>query len=208
MRISKIDIYRNDLSRVILYLEDRSYVTMDAQKARQLGLRAGVELDDALISELSERARTGSARAIAARIIGHNDMSCATLRKKLRAKGVSDAETEEALAWLIDLGILDDRRYGETILTHYRGRGFGNRRIREEMYRRGLQREDIDALLDEEVDMQREICEFIKKRRAGQELDDKLRAKITAALVRRGHSYDAISSAFRQLDEDVADWDG
>lgn len=206
MRISKIDAYRNDLSRVIVYFEDRSYITVDALKAEKLGLKAGMELDAGSISELSQQSARSAARAAAARIVGRNSMSCATLLKKLREKGVADDDAQEALCWLIDLGIMDDRKYGEILLAHYRARGFGNRRIREEMRSRGIRREDVDALLTEEVDMQDEICAFIEKRARGQEIDEKLRAKITSALVRRGHSYEAISSAFRRISEDAENW--
>lgn len=204
MKISKIDAYRNDLSRVIVYFEDRSYITVDALKAEKLGLKTGMELDAASVSSLSEQSARSAARAAAARIVGRNSMSCMTLLKKLREKGVADDDAKEALNWLIDLGIMDDRQYGQILLAHYRSRGFGNRRIREEMRNRGIQREDIDALLTEEVDMQCEICAFIQKRARGQEIDEKLRAKITNALIRRGHSYEAISSAFRQIKEDAA----
>ena len=39
MRITKIDAYRNDLSRVIVYFEDRSFLTVDARRAEELKLK-------------------------------------------------------------------------------------------------------------------------------------------------------------------------
>ena len=116
MKISKIDAYRNDLSRVIVYFEDRSYITVDALKAEKLGLKTGMELDAASVSSLSEQSARSAARAAAARIVGRNSMSCMTLLKKLREKGVADDDAKEALNWLIDLGIMDDRPVSYTHL--------------------------------------------------------------------------------------------
>ena len=69
-----------------------------------------------------------------------------------------------------------------------------------------MPREVSDTLLADEPDMRDDILSFIYKRAPGGYPEEKLRAKITAALVRRGHSYEAISAAFRQLREDGG-WD-
>ena len=94
---------------------------------------------------------------------------------------------------------MDDEAYAKTLITHYRGRGFGNRRIIEEMRKRGIAREIADTVLDD-CDMSDEITEYILKKTRGVELDDKLKAKITNVLLRRGHSYDDIKSAFNRTE--------
>ena len=198
MVIRKVNPYRNDLSRVIIYFEDKSYVTVSAERARALDLKPGDVVDETLIKELSDEARGSAARATAARIVGRHAMSCATLLKKLKEKGIDDESANAALSWLVDIGIMDDAAYAKNLLSHYRARGFGNRRIREEMRVRGISREIIEEIIDER-DMSDEILEYIEKKTRGVELDDKLRAKITNALVRRGHSYEDIKSAFNNL---------
>ena len=202
MIIKKIDLYKNDHSRVIVYFEDRSYITIDARRAGELNLRPGMEISQEDLPELEADSRASAARATAARIIGRHSMSCATLLKKLCDKGFSEIEAKEALDWLCELGIMDDLQYGESIVSHYRARGMGNRRIREELRNRGISREDTDTLLQDPVDMQDEILDFIKKKVTNLPVDIKLRAKITNALVRRGHSYDAIYDAFRRFEQE------
>ncbi len=196
MIIRKINAYRNDLSRVIIYFEDKSYITVLASRAKHL--KVGDDISENELAELSESSRQSAARATAARIVGHSSMSCATLLKKLREKGVSDADANEALEWLIELGIMDDVEYAKMLLSHYRNRGFGNRRIFEEMRKRGISREVIDDVLDD-CDMHNEILEFIKKKSRGEALDEKQKARIVNALIRQGHSYDAINAAFREF---------
>lgn len=206
MRITKIDAYRNDLSRVIVYFEDRSFLTVDARRAEELKLKPGMELDDAMRDTLAGQSGKSRARELAARIVGRNSISCSMLLRKLRDRGATEDDAQAALDWLISLGIMDDMRYGEILVSHYRARGFGNRRIREELRARGVPREVSDTLLADEPDMRDDILAFIYKRAPGGYPEEKLRAKITAALVRRGHSYEAISAAFRQLREDGG-WD-
>lgn len=196
MIIRKINAYRNDLSRVIIYFEDKSYITVLASRAKNL--KVGDDISDAELSELSDSSRQSAARATAARIVGHSSMSCATLLKKLREKGVAESDANDALSWLIELGIMNDAEYAKMLLSHYRNRGFGNRRISEEMRKRGISREIIDEVLDD-CDMHNEILEFIKKKSQGAALDEKQKARIVNALLRQGHSYDAINTAFREF---------
>ncbi len=198
MLIRKVNAYKNDLSRVIVYFEDRSYITVSVERAKELDLKAGMDIDDDLKKSLADEVSGNTARATAARIIGRSNMSCATLLKKLKDKGINENDAQDALDWLIELGIMDDEQYAKNLLSHYRARGFGNRRIVEEMRARGISREIIDEVIDD-ADMSEEILEFIEKKTRGLELDDKLRGKITNALVRRGHSYDEIKSAFNRL---------
>ncbi len=196
MIIRKINAYRNDLSRVIIYFEDKSYITVLAERAKNL--KVGDDISEKELVELSDSSRQSAARATAARIVGHSSMSCATLLKKLREKGVAESDANDALSWLIELGIMNDAEYAKMLLSHYRNRGFGNRRISEEMRKRGISREVIDEVLDD-CDMHNEILEFIKKKSHGAEIDEKQKAKIVNALIRQGHSYDAINTAFREF---------
>lgn len=195
MIVRKVDAYKNDLSRVIVYFEDRSYITVSVERARELNLKAGDNVDASLMQELSDSSRISAAKACAARIIGRRSMSCANLLKKLKEKGIDDESAKAALDWLCTLGIMDDAEYAKSLVSHYRSRGFGNRRIIDEMRKRGISREIADTVLDD-CDMNDEITEYIQKKTRGVELDDKLKAKITNALLRRGHSYDDIKRAF------------
>ena len=199
MLIRKVNPYKNDLSRVIVYFEDKSYITVSAERARELALKPGDEVDETTIRELSDEVRGSVARATAARIMGRSNMSAKTLFKKLKEKGIADEDAESALNWLIDIGIIDDEQYAKTLLSHYRARGFGNRRIAEEMRHRGIDREIVDAVLDD-ADMSDEILAYIEKKTRGVELDEKLRGKITNALIRQGHSYEDIKSAFNRFE--------
>lgn len=200
MKITKISPCRTDRSRVMVYFEDRSYCKVDALKAKKLGLKPGLELEEGLLPELNDDARRGKARETAARALGRRNMSSAELMRKLRDKGIGEQDAEEAVAWAQDMGVIDDGEYAQMIVRHYRARGFGDIRIRQELMRRGISGEICSTVLGTPADMTDEILDFLRKKLRGSEPSPDNIRRLTAALQRRGHSFSDIRAAFSQLE--------
>ena len=132
----------------------------------------------------------------ALRILGNRNYSEQEMRKRLIGKGESAENAEEAVAWLVELGYINDSDYASLIVNHYSGKGYGVSRIRDELYKRGIPRDLWDdklASLDEE-DMTDSALEFLRKKLRGSEDKDDLR-RASDALVRRGYSYDEARTA-------------
>jgi len=132
----------------------------------------------------------------ALRILGNRNYSEQEMRKRLIGKGESAENAEEAVAWLVELGYINDSDYASLIVNHYSGKGYGVSRIRDELYKRGIPRDLWDdklASLDEE-DMTDSALEFLRKKLRGSEDKDDLR-RASASLVRRGFSYDEARAA-------------
>ena len=77
------------------------------------------------------------ARERALRLLDKRDYSRKMLLDKLTEKGVAPADAEEVTDWLCSLGVVDDVRYAGLVVRHYAAKGYGERRIRDELYRRG-----------------------------------------------------------------------
>lgn len=75
-------------------------------------------------------------------------MSRATLEKKLREKGASEAETRYAAEWLEAIGAINDAEYAALLVRHCAGRGYGPARVREKLYEKGIPRELWDEALE------------------------------------------------------------
>ena len=58
-----------------------------------------------------------------------------------RAEGVADR--------LTDLGLLSDGEYARMVARHYAAKGYGPRKLRDELYRRGVPREFWEDALEE-----------------------------------------------------------
>lgn len=205
MRITKISPSRTDESRVMVYFEDRSYCKVDILLCHELGLKPGMDVDSETLPVLNENTRKGKARESAARMLGRRNMSRSQLVKKLKEKGIAQEDADYAADWAENLGIVNDESYAVTLLEYYRLKGFGDKRVRQELIRRGIGREIVDSLLQERVDMSDEILKFIQKKLRGSQPDPDTTRKLTAALVRRGHSFEDIRRAFRQLAIEMED---
>jgi len=143
----------------------------------------------------------------ALRILGNRSFSEQEMLKRLTGKGESQDNAEETVRWLVELGYINDSAYAGLIVSHYSAKGYGGARIKDELYKRGIPRGLWDeqlSVLDEE-DMSDCALEFLRKKLRGSEDKDDLR-RASAALVRRGYSYDdarvAMNRYLESLDEE------
>lgn len=113
-----------------------------------------------------------------------------------------------------DFGYLDEEKYARKLFKSYMNKGWGKSKIRFELKRKGLS-EDLIALCEEEYDDEdyiEEITELINKKYINKlDFSDYSSVqRVTAALARRGFSYDDIKTAMARVreeyDEDYDDF--
>ena len=108
-----------------------------------------------------------------------------------------------------DFGYLDEEKYSKKLYRYYMNKGWGKSRIRFELKRRGLS-EGLIALCEEEYDNEdyiEEIISLINKKYINKlDFSDYGSVqRVTAALARRGFSYDDIKTAMRRVREECDD---
>ena len=143
-----------------------------------------------------------STKKRALKILGSRNFSEAEMIRRLTGKGESREDAEGAVRWLVELGYINDSDYATLIVRHYSGKGFGEARIRDELYKRGIPRDLWDEKLDEleEAESNDAALEFLKKKLRGSDDKDDLR-RASDALVRRGFGYnDARAAITRYLE--------
>jgi len=138
----------------------------------------------------------------ALKILGSRTYSEKEMFKRLTDKGETQEDAGETVRWLVELGYINDFDYATLIVRHYSGKGYGVARIKDELYKRGIPRDMWDEKLAEldgdEIDDT--ALEFLKKKLRGSDDKDDLR-RASAALVRRGYSYDDAKSAINRYIE-------
>ena len=134
------------------------------------------------------------ARKRALRLLDKRDYSRKMLLDKLTEKGVPPEDATETVDWLCEIGVVDDRRYAELAVRHYAAKGYGERRIREELYRRGIDPELRDAALTELPDTEDTVSRLLKNKLRGSRAPEDLR-RAQDALLRRGYSWGEIRAA-------------
>ena len=91
-------------------------------------------------------------------------MSVKELTDRLKEKGESPENAEDAAAWLQELHLLDDAQYAAMCVRHYAAKGYGAGRIRSELYRRGIPRELWDDALQELPEQDDQIDTLLRRR--------------------------------------------
>ena len=112
--------------------------------------------------------------------------------------GAGEAESAALCDRMEELGYLNDASYAAQVVRYYSAKGFGEKKLRDELYRRGIPREMWDDALEQAQDPAEAIDAFVAKKLAGKDLDRKQLQKVSAALARRGYSWSDINDALRR----------
>ena len=140
-----------------------------------------------------------STKKRALRILGSRNYSEQEMLRRLVSKGEAEEDAAETVRWLVELGYIDDSNYATLIVSHYTQKGYGEARVKDELFKRGIPRDLWDEKLAVLNDSQTNdaALEFLSKRLRGSgDKDDLRRAK--EALVRRGFSYDDANAAINR----------
>lgn len=182
-------------------LEDGNILRVTEEEVLRFSLAAGMELDDESLEALDESAQRSAVRAAAASMIGSRPLSKKELTRRLVRKGADEEDAGEAADWLEDIGAVNDREYAAMLVRHYAGKGYGRARIREEMYRRGVDRELWDQALEELPDQSETLDRLIQKKCRGDLSDRREVRRVSDSLLRRGFSWSEVKDALRRYTE-------
>ena len=199
MRIERIEASKHKRGRVLVFLADGACLKITEQELLDFGLRAGDELDETTLARLKEAAGVSNVKATAADLIGKRAMSRASLEKKLKEKGASEAEARYAAEWLEAIGAINDADYAALLVRHCADLGYGPARTREKLYEKGVPRELWDEALDQLPDNGEQIDRFLQSKLRGRMPDEKEKKRLTDALLRRGYSWGDVKAAWNRL---------
>ncbi len=183
--------------RLTVCLSDGEEIRSTPAAAADLRLYAGRELTEEELRALKAASSLALAKARALQLLGQRPLSGKELAAKLRQKGESEQDAEAAVQWLVENRLLDDKDYAAAVARHYTAKGYGAGRIRTELRRRGVERELWDEALEQRPDGQEKLDKFISSRLRDPEDRDQVR-RVSAALFRRGFSWEEIRAALRR----------
>ena len=193
MRLEKIEALSED--KLLLHLEDGSTLRCGPQEMLDFRLRSGMELEEGTLEGLREACAYWAVRRRAAALAAEKAMSAGELRRKLRDKGASPEMAQKAAAWLLDLGVLDERAYAAMVVRHYAAKGYGRKRLEAELYRRELPRELWEEALEEMPDAEARLDALVRKRLGDTTPDRKEVGRLASSLMRRGYSWEEVRAA-------------
>lgn len=166
-------------------------------------LAEGRELTDGEVEKVLSASSLGRAKDRAMYIIGARPMSERELYDRLVEKGETEQNAAECVAWLVRLHLLDDGEYASMLVRHYAAKGYGPRRVRDELYRRKVPKELWDDALAELPEQDGDVDRFLRSKLRGAKPDRAELKKATDALLRRGFSWEDIRAAVARYDSEI-----
>ena len=184
--------------RWLAVLEDGSILRVGEGEVIDFALCAGKELSPDEAEALLAAAKSAEYRAKALDLLSRRPQSRKELTQKLGQWGAEDEEAEAICDRMEQLGYLNDQTYAAQVVRHYAAKGFGEKKLRDELYRRGLPRQLWAEALEQVGDPAEAIFQFAQKKLGDSQPDRKQLQKVAEALGRRGYAWADISDVLRR----------
>lgn len=207
MKIESISGKPDRSGRYLVRFDDGKSMRLYRQTLEDYSLFSGKELLDDEFSALHTAAGQMSAKMRAVRIVSATSVSEDDLCWRLIQKGEDPQQAQEAVQWMSDLNLIDDRQTAEQIVSRCIARGYGLSRAKQMLYEKRIPKQYWQEVLEDYPDQTEKIQLFLRSRLTANS-DERQIKRAMDALVRRGHSYTQIRSAMRQLNFDEIPEDG
>lgn len=202
MKIDAIEQSKRAREKLRVRFDDGTNLLVPVSVVTELRLRVGLELSEAALQSLRDSCALASAKERAVRIVSVSAVSQRELEHRLVRKGESEEHAQEAVKWLSDLRLLDDRQVAEQIVRSGAAKGYGAARIRQMLFEKRVPRELWDEALAALPTQDDAIDEFLRRRFRGKTPDRAECKRATDALLRRGHSWSDIRRALERYAPD------
>jgi len=190
---------------LIVSLDGGEEIKTSLGAVTELRLYTGRELDEEQLSRLKYLSERDRARAKGLELISRRMLSVRELEQKLVQKGISEEAAHDCALWLEENRFLDDEAYASALARHYSAKGYGAGRLKHELSRRGVERELWDEAIEQMPENTDKIDRFIAARLKDSSDREQIN-KVSAALFRRGFSWEEIRQALRRFDADTEEY--
>ena len=205
MRIDSLKTAPDRAGRYWVTFSDGSKLGLYRQTVEDFGLYTGMELSDSEFEKLKTAAGQMSAKMRAVRIVSASSVSKRDLEERLVKKGEDPDQAKEAVRWMEDLHLVNDRNTAEQVVHSCISKGYGLQRAKQALYEKRIPKEYWAEALADYPDQSEKIESFLRSR-LDADSDDKEVKKAVDALLRRGHSYGTIRRVLNDLSFDTEDY--
>ncbi len=207
MRIDSIASSPDRSGRILIKFSSGLSMRVYRQLIEDYGLFPGLELSDEQMVSLQESAGAYSAKMRAVRIVSASSVSRKVLEQRLVQKGENAQQAKEAVAWMEELHLVDDRQTAAQIVSRCIAKGYGRSRAKQALYEKQIPKALWDEALEDYPEQTEYILKFLRsKLPAG--ADERQKKRAIDGLLRRGHSYGAVRRALESLGEETDEFFG
>ncbi len=194
---------QRDPERVSIYLDGEFALGLGASIAEEHGLRVGQELSAEAVGELREREEFGRATDKALAFLTSRPRSLREVRDRLKEKEIPPATIDAVITRLEGWGYIGDEGFARYwIENRSANQPRGKRLLRQELWRKGVERETVDQVLAEAEIDESGAALVLARKRLGQlrGFDEPTqRRRLGAFLQRRGYDWPTVKLALDTL---------
>ncbi len=205
MRIDSLKTTPDRAGRYWVTFDDGTKIGLYRQTVEDFGLYTGMELSEAEREKLLTAAGQMSAKMRAVRIVSASSVSRRDLEERLVRKGEDPRQAKEAVQWMDELHLVDDRNTAEQVVHSCIAKGYGLARAKQALFEKRIPKEYWDDALADYPDQWEKIEAFLRSR-LDADSDRKQINKAIDALIRRGHSYGTIRQVLNGMSFDTEDY--
>ena len=208
LKITEVSRYKGMTWKI--EFEDREAEFLNGELVSRYNLKAGISLPLSAWEEIKAEEEYRKARERALYLLDYKDYSYIDLFHKLE-KNYTEDTCYRVMDKLVELGMINDRRYAESAARHYvEVKHFGRTRAFREMRQKGLTAEVVNRALDaydenEDETWYDRLYELVEIKYLRYLGDEKGENKVKNALVRYGWSFDLIREVMNDIKEEYGD---
>ena len=199
----KLSIKEGKANKIHIYVDEEYRATVDSDYWYSEKYRNYKEINDEELTELLDAVSFRRAYNKGLDLLSRRPHGTKELIKKLCEKGHEKESAEKACDRLLELGLLNDEEFARILANElYERKGYGVKRIKQELAFRGIDREIAENAIESlDIDTQTRIILVIEKKYKGKIYDEKGRKRAIDGLLRLGYSYSDIKSALNSIEE-------
>ena len=204
MRITSLEPQVNNPERFNLYIDGRFLLGINAEIVLKMGLQVEQELLPEQLEQLRSEEAEQQAVDRALNYLSFRPRSREEVRRYLRRKETPPEIIESALARLDRLDFVNDRTFAEFwIEAREQFSPRGAHALKNELRMKGVEREVVDELIDDEQDEERALRAGRKKAMSLVNVPNmdyaRFRNRLGSFLQRRGFGYEVTTRTVRAL---------
>ncbi len=213
MKITALEPQVTNPERINVFVDGRFLLGVNASVVFQMGLEPEQELEPVQLEELQSEAGLQQAVDRAYNFLSYRPRSREEVRRYLRRKETPPETIEAALARLDRLDLINDHTFASFwVESREQFSPRGARALKNELRMKGVEREVVEEMIDDEKDEERALRAGRKKaltlvRIPGMDFAT-FRARLGSFLQRRGFGYEVSTRTIRALWKELREEDG
>jgi len=213
MKITALEPQVTNPERINVFVDGRFLLGVNASVVFQMGLEPEQELEPVQLEELQSEAGLQQAVDRAYNYLSYRPRSREEVRRYLRRKETPPETIEAALARLDRLDLINDHSFASFwVESREQFSPRGARALKNELRMKGVEREVVEEIIDDEKDEERALRAGRKKalslvRIPGMDFAT-FRARLGSFLQRRGFGYEVSTRTIRALWKELREDDG